>query len=130
VTESYHLIVFLEDRTQLGALRNALTKYAVQFVYGSEEQAVADRYVDRDGLLLTFIDWRPAAVIAPKGGGAERLELSEDLSDMIEEIASAAHDKLEVGIYAPGGTFRQRARVDLHRLRDELAVGCRYQVNP
>ena len=126
----YHLIVFLAGRRQLGALKNALTKYAVQFVHGTEEKAVSEAYAGQDGLLLTFIDWRPENVIQSKGEGAERMELSEELSEMLEEIASAAHAAFEVGIYAPGGTFRQRARVDLHRLRDQLAVGCRYQVNP
>ncbi len=126
----YHLIVFLARRRQLGALKNALTKYAVQFVQGTEEKAVSEAYAGQDGLLLTFIDWRPAKVIKAKGGAAERMELSEEISEMLEEIASAAHDALEVGIYPPGGTFDQRARIDLHRLRDQLAVGCRYQVNP
>ncbi len=126
----YHLIVFLENRTQLGALKNALTKYPAQFVYGNEEDAVAQVYAGRKGLLLTFIDWSPASVVPAKGRSAERLALTEDINEMLEEIASAAHDSFEAGIFVPGGTFRQRARVDLHRLRDELAVGCCYQVNP
>lgn len=127
---TYQLSVFMPDRHRLGALKNALVKYDVQFVHGSAEAEIIEQYDERDGLLLTFIDWAPATVVAAKGRKSERIELPEVVMEMLEEVASAVHNGFEVGVFVPEGTYHQRAQVDLHRLREQLAVGCRYVVNP
>jgi hypothetical protein len=68
--------------------------------------------------------------VAAKGRKSEFIELPEEIVDMLDEVASAAHNGFEVGVFVPQGTYHHHAQIDLHRLRDEVAVGCRYAVNP
>ncbi len=129
MTTGHLLILFLPDRTTPGTLTAVLRKHPVQFVEGCAEAGVRARYADRRGVLLTVVDWAPEAVFQP-ARGAERVTLPSAVLDLLDGVGACTLDPFDCAVVTPGGTLPYAAEIEADRLREPLAVGCRYTVRP
>lgn len=129
MTTGHLLILFLPDRTTPGTLTAVLRKHPVQYVEGCVEVGVRARYADRRGVLLTVVDWAPEAVAQP-ARGAERVSLPAEVLDLLDEVGACTLDPFECAVVSPGDSLPYTAEIEADRLREPLAVGCRYTVRP
>lgn len=129
MTTGHLLILFLPDRTTPGTLTAVLRKHPVQYVQGCVEAGVRARYADRRGVLLTVVDWAPEAVVKP-ARGAERVSLPAEVIDLLDGVGACTLDPFECAVVAPGDGLPYAAEIEPDRLREPLAVGCRYTVRP
>lgn len=129
MTTGHLLILFLPDRTTPGTLTTVMRKHPVQYVEGCAETAVRARYDGRRGVLLTVVDWAPAAITRPVRG-AERVTLPPSVVALLDDVGACTSEPFECALIVPGEPLPYAAEIAIDRLREPLAVGCRYTVRP